>query len=418
MEKFSVVEYLAIGVANAFGKDKLNFSERISWVKAHLKKLPQMLNEAEEPEMAFASLKSLKHFLTTGQLDGHLVGLDASASGIQIISALLRDPQGLFLTGVTSPDRGDVYTSLFQNFKSYLESKYDLDTENLNFDRKVLKDVLMKYAYGAVNEPIDVLGKDTFDLFEEYIAAALPAVAVVLHTLKGAQNASNEEEAQAYTWSLPDGHMVYSYPFTKGKETFQSCFRGLGEDGKALYATFSLSYTGQENKVAYIKNAANVIHSIDAFAVREMHRYINYNPKLVRQWQDALNQENQFNKEEKDVYGTIGECPSLDLLSSEPTQEVLDCLTHKYASWLQEEIAEMLKFVPAPLVTVHDEFKALPTHLGFVRAKYVRILTNLGCSHLLESIYQQITGKNIKFPRYMKENEFVKKMALSNYAIS
>ena len=416
MEKFSVIEYLAIGVANSFGKDKLNFDERIAWVKSHLKTLPQMLDEADEPEMAHAGLKSLQHFLTTGQLDGHLVGLDASASGIQIISSLLRDPQGLFLTGVTSPDRGDVYTSLFQNFKSYLESKYDLDTENLNFDRKVLKDVLMKYAYGAVNEPIDVLGKDTFDLFEEYIAAALPAVAVVLHTLKGAQNASNEEEAQAYEWLLPDGHQVSSLPFTKGKETFQSSYRGLGEDGKALYATFSLSYAGQEDRVAYIKNAANVIHSVDAFVVRESHRFINYNPVLVRQWQDALNQENYFDK--KDVYGTVGECPSLDLLSYSPTEEILGQLTLKYASWLQNEIQQMLEFHPAPLITVHDEFKALPTHLNHVRAKYIRLLTDLGRSKLLEGIYQQITGKAIKFPRYMEEVKFIKEMASSNYAIS
>ena len=417
MEKFSVVEYLAIGIANSFGKDKLNFAERIKWVKAHLKELPNMLNEADEPEMAYAGLKSLQYFLTNGQLDGHMVGLDASASGIQIISSLLRDPQGLFMTGITSPNRGDVYTTLFNNFKSYLQNKYDLDVSQLSFDRKTLKDVLMKYAYGAVNEPIDVLGQNTFELFEEYVATALPAVAVTLNTLKGAQNASNEEEAFPYSWVLPDGHEISSMPFTKGRETFQSAYKGLGEDGKAAYATFSLSYVGQENRVAYIKNAANVIHSIDAFVVRECHRFINYNPVLVRQWQGALLNQENFNKEEN-IYGTVGECPSLDLLSSSPTQEVLDCLTNKYASWLLAEIAEMEKFHPAPLVTVHDEFKCLPSHLNFVRTKYVRILTDLGRSQLLESIYQQITGKNIKFPRYMEEEAFVKEMALSNYAIS
>lgn len=417
MEKFSVVQYLAIGIANSFGKDKLNFADRIEWTKVHLKQLPALLKEADEPEMAYAGFLSLKYFLTTGQLDGHLVGMDASASGIQIISALLRDPQGLYLTGVTSPNRGDVYTSLFNHFKSYLESRYDLDANNLSFSRSILKDVLMKYAYGAVTEPVSILGQEIFDIFDQqYIATALPGVAVVLHTLKGAQNASNEEQALPYSWVLPDGHEVSSFPFTRGVETFQSCYQGLGEDGKAAYATFSLAYAGQEDGVAYIKNAANVIHSIDAFVVRECHRFINYEPSIVRQWQDALNQENFSNKE--NIYGTVGECPSLNILSSAPTKDLLEKMTQKYVSWLKTEIAEMLEFHPAPLVTVHDEFKSLPTHLNFVRAKYVRILTDLGCSNILESIYQQITGKSIKFPRYLKKAEFIKEMASSNYAIS
>lgn len=414
MEKFSVVEYLAIGIANSFGKDKLNFAERIEWTKVHLKQLPEILHEADEPEMAYAGLKSLQYFLTSGQLDGHLVGLDASASVIQIISSLMRDPQGLFMTGITSPNRGDVYTSIFKNFTQFLLQKgIEIDFSNLT--RSTLKDVLMKYAYGAYNEPVDVLGQQVFELFEEYVVIALPAVATYLNTLKGAQNASDEAQIYSYHWVLPDGHESFSLPFSKTGETFQSCFKGAGLDGSNAYATFSLSFFGQENKVAYIKNAANCIHSIDAFAVREMHRFINYNPILVRQWQDALNQE-KFDKE--DIYGTVGECPSLDLLSRPPTQEILEQMTLKYVNWLKAEVEKMLQFQPSPLLTVHDEFKALPTHLNHVREKYVRILTDLGRSQLLESIYQQITGRAIKFPRYMKENDFVKEMALSNYAIS
>lgn len=416
MQSFSVIDYLAIGIANAFGKDKLNFSERIFWVKENLKTLPQMVSNADEPEIAQAGLRSMKHFLTTGQLDGHMVGLDASASVIQIISSLMRDPQGLELTGVTSPNRGDVYTSIFKNFTQYLSTR-GIEVDFNNLTRSMLKDVLMKYAYGAYNEPVDVLGQQVFDLFQEYIVIALPAVATYLNVFKEAQNASDEAQIYSYRWTLPDGHESFSLPFSKIGETFQSCFKGAGLDGSNAYATFALSFFGQENGVRYIKNAANVIHSLDGFVVREMHRFMNYDRNIVIAWVDALSKEVN-NKGEGEGFGTPGECPSLVVFSALPTEESLKGLTHVYKTWLLSQATKMLEFIPTPLITIHDEFKCVPTHLDYVRAKYADVLKDLGYSKILEYTYRRITGKNLKFPRYMGDKSFNQAMSKSEYALS
>ena len=73
MNVYTANQWLQIAAANAFGQDKLSFTDRLAWFQANDRKLDPA--EAEEPAYAYA--------IKTG-LEGNdrvRIHLDATASG-------------------------------------------------------------------------------------------------------------------------------------------------------------------------------------------------------------------------------------------------------------------------------------------------------------------------------------------------
>lgn len=90
-KSFTAIEYLAIDIANQYGKsknpsttfndlDKLTFEERIQWVRTHSSTLEQYTEEAEEPHLYWKAVNALRKALK-GLPVGHTVALDAVCSG-------------------------------------------------------------------------------------------------------------------------------------------------------------------------------------------------------------------------------------------------------------------------------------------------------------------------------------------------
>ena len=110
MDKFSGLEALKIDIANNFGKDKLNYFDRINWFNSELSpkikansSIQDLMLEAEyaeEPELAFAGLQAYIKYLNQ-EPSGYMVSFDSTSSGIQIMSALMGDNSGMILTNLT-----------------------------------------------------------------------------------------------------------------------------------------------------------------------------------------------------------------------------------------------------------------------------------------------------------------------------
>jgi len=79
MQSYTPIEYLKIDIGNMYGLDKKSFRQRITWVDS-IKNLRSKTMQAENPAQYLAAVIALEDALA-GRPTGHLVGLDACASG-------------------------------------------------------------------------------------------------------------------------------------------------------------------------------------------------------------------------------------------------------------------------------------------------------------------------------------------------
>ena len=72
------------------------------------------------------------------------------------------------------------------------------------------------------------------------------------------------------------------------------------------------------------------------------------------------------------------------------TDEVLQLLTDDHLEALASIVNGMLQYQPFPLVTVHDEFKAHPNNLNWMRWQYKEILAEIADSNVLDDLLSHI----------------------------
>ena len=120
MKEFNPMQYLAIDIANCYGLDKLNFEDRIDWVKTNEKYLEDFQDQAEEPLLYYKAVKALRD-AQAGKPIGHTVALDSASSGLSLMSAVMRCKSGASLTGLIDPDtRTDAYTLITEKLNAKL----------------------------------------------------------------------------------------------------------------------------------------------------------------------------------------------------------------------------------------------------------------------------------------------------------
>jgi DNA-directed RNA polymerase len=112
MMKYSGYQYIQIDIANGFGNgiDKELFEPRIQWVEDNMDDLEDLMTTADDPFLYIKAVKALRD-AQNEVATGHLVGLDQTASGMQIMGALAGCKTTCHNTGLIDPDmRADVYT--------------------------------------------------------------------------------------------------------------------------------------------------------------------------------------------------------------------------------------------------------------------------------------------------------------------
>ena len=110
--------WLKVDIANAFGLDKELWADRVAYVDEHITDMLADIDgwseKADDKLLAKSALLAYKESLATGK-SNHIVRLDATTSGPQLMSVMTRDTEGMQRFNVIGSDtRRDFYTEVAQ----------------------------------------------------------------------------------------------------------------------------------------------------------------------------------------------------------------------------------------------------------------------------------------------------------------
>jgi hypothetical protein len=417
MQIFNGWQYLLIDLANAFGLDKLLFKERIEWAEKYVNNLHEtledMVGQADNKPLYMKACMAIRK-AQRGEPTGHLVGLDACCSGIQVMSALTGCVVGATNTGLVNPNvRADAYTICTDIMNQELGG-------GLVVSRGDAKDALMTSYYGSKKVPKEIFGEDTPELSAFYQGAfkVAPGAWELLQDLLG----SWQPYALEHRWKLPDGFDARVKVMQK-KET-------RIEVDELDHATFTYEYYENEGTKAGLSNVANVVHSVDAYILRCIHRRCNYQADDVSFVQQLIQQEqgrrliHDFGAEPLLMGTQLGYYVGLYIETGMADAVILpyinatnvDQLSDEHLRELEELIDTLLVHKPFEIITVHDEFKCHPNNMNHLRQHYINVFAELADSNLLASILSQIHGKPGTFTKL--SNNLSTLIRGSNYALS
>ena len=419
MQKFTGWQYLLIDVANQFGHDKMLFEERIKWAEENLDRLESLVDQAETKPLYMKGVQAIRK-AQKGIPTGHLVGFDACCSGVQIMSAITGCEAGARATGLVDPNvRADAYSTMTETMNELLHSQ----GITVNVSRKQAKEATMTSFYGSKAKPIEIFGEKTPELEAFYKAATIvaPGAWELLQDLL----ASWQPYAMYHAWKLPDGYDAR----VKVMERKESRI----EVDELDHATFTYEYYVNEGTKKGLSNVANVVHSIDAYVLRSIHRRCNYDRDVVLRAMGFLLDEMdarakglaeqqprvQCDSNKLDYYITQYERSGMaDVIILNHIISYYDAqfLSDTHITKLLEIIEGMLEYQPFEVISVHDEFKTHPNHMNHLRQQYINIFAELAESNILSDILSQIHGCKGTFPKLSTNlGEIIRG---SNYALS
>ena len=419
MNQYSGWQYLLIDAANQYGLDKLLFEERIQWAtdnRIHLRHLAEAKGEWKEKPLFLAAVMAIEK-ACAGQATGHMVGLDACCSGIQVMSAMTGCIAGATSTGMVNPnERADAYSKL-NDIMCRILGRPDA------VSRDDGKSALMKGFYGSKKVPKDLFGEDTPEINAFYAAAVeiAPGPWELLQDLLGSWN----PWALVHAWKMPDGYDARVKVLQKREARI--------EVDELNHASFTYEFYENKGSEEGLSNAANVTHSMDAWVLRNMHRRCNFDwvssdhaelcmeAELIQReagYKPTPEEQAEFTNPKIEYYieqynrSTLADPVILPYLD----QANVSCLSTEHLAKLSVIVKSMLKHKPFELVTVHDEFKAHPNNLNHVRQHYVDIMAEIAESYVLDDLLSQVYGSKGTFQKLSTNLGAL--IRGSNYALS
>jgi len=389
MQTFTGKEYLAIDIANSFGLDKENWGVRLAWFEtnraiienAPFEDILVWAQQAEEPAQFLAGINAYRKVLL-GHVTGYMCGLDATASGIQLLSLLSGCPQSASMCNlINTGDREDTYTSVHQHVNKLLGTA-------IVFARKAVKNATMTHFYGSKAVPRDTFGEDTPQLaaFYQTIDELLPGANTLNYDLISLW----QPNVLSHEWTLPDGFDVKVK--VMGSKEHQVEF--LGSHHTVIERVNECQEEG-------LSMGANIVHSIDGMIVREMGRRCMFDWNQVHEVMHALlgfNGTSTLREQDLALLRTL-ECFEQSGFMSAVIFEHLDQNNVGHLSPVQRQaVLNLITELPKKafhLIAIHDCFKFHPNYGNDVRQQYINILAELADSNILESIASQVTGRQI-----------------------
>lgn len=198
---YQPIEYICIDIANNFGLDKELFEVRVQWVKDHLHELESLADQADEKELYLKAVHALRLSIA-GKPNGHLVALDATCSGIQIMSAITGCIKGADATGLISSKRADAYTDVTNAMNGLLRLK---GVNDITIPRPDIKQAVMCAGYGSQEVPKKIFGEG--DLLATFYQAAMQ-VAPAAFELMSSLLSTWRPMALSHNWVMPDNFHV------------------------------------------------------------------------------------------------------------------------------------------------------------------------------------------------------------------
>lgn len=412
-KSYSAIDYLCIDIANHYGKDKWLFEQRIQWVKDNYPILEQLADTAEDKPLFIKAVHELRE-VVAGKPTGHIVQLDATCSGIQIMSAITGCVKGADATGLVTEKRADAYTDVTKKMNEILKLK---GFNQIEVPRKDVKRAVMTSGYGSTLVPKEVFGEG--ELLATFYQAAF-AIAPAAFELMGALLDTWQSGALSHNWVMPDNFHVNIKVLEKKEVRVE-----VDELNHATFTTYVDINQGTEKGLA---NVANTIHSIDGYLLRSVIRRAAYDPNKVAESYSRVVYELTLRENgspylptlvDEDLENMLNiynaskmlDVSIIDLITSDNAAKVPTDLLIK----LEATLRKMLELGSSPVITVHDSFGSAPWHCDTVRYWYKELLAELAESDILQFIVSQIVGRPVQYVK--KSNNLGDLIRNSNYAI-
>ena len=388
-KQYTGIQYMAIDVANHFGLDKLEFEDRIQWVKTNQDCLESLADKAEDKPLY---VKSVNHFRKAlqGLPTGHTVALDSCASGLQLMSVLTGCESGAYMTGLVDPNkRMDAYSKVTEYMSQLLD-------ENIEVPRKDAKQALMTSLYGSMAKPKEIFGKGTpaYKAFYEVLSTKCKGAYALLRILLNAWDSSKEYNH----WVLPDGYNAYI-----------PVMQSITDRVKIEELNYTMSVQTWVNKPMdfSLSICANAIHSVDAYVLRTLVRHVNYSVKQVKKTIGLIEEAllSEYVAPEHIVEEAVMpihlyiKTGIADIVCIQHIEKIIHQLPHSMLRKLLHTLKTMLQHEPFEVITVHDSFACHANHCNTLRYWYKEILSEIAESTLLNHLLTQIYGEECNFKK-------------------
>lgn len=388
-KQYTAIQYMAIDVANNYGLDKMEFEDRIQWVKSNQEVLEALADKAEDKPLY---VKSVNHFRKAlkGLPTGHTVALDSCASGLQLMSVLTGCESGAYMTGLIDPNkRMDAYSKVTEYMNQLLD-------EDIEVPRADAKRALMTSLYGSMAKPIEIFGKDTpaYKAFYDVLSTKCKGAYALLRILLSAWDSTKEYNH----WVLPDGFNAYI-----------PVMESITDRVKIEELNYTMSVQTWVNKPIEfgLSLTANCVHSVDSFVLRTLVRRCNYNVKQVKKAINSIKEalateyvapEHVVEEAVMPIHLYI-KTGLADIVCIQHIEKVVHQLPHDMLRKMLLTLETMLQHEPFEVITVHDSFATLAGNCNRLRYWYKEILSEIAESTLLNHLLTQIIGEDCTFKK-------------------
>ena len=388
------MQFLMAEVACKYDKtlEKKTWNERLAAFKTLDFDNPKIFSSASNPIGMRAAFLGYRETLA-GLPTGYMISLDATSSGLQLLSLLVSCPNSWSLCGGDDTHCKSAYTAI-----------YDAMGVGNKLTVKQVKNAIMTAFYGSTSIPERTFGEDIDTFYDtmEDMAPGAWQLNLDLQALWGRVKGGD------YGWVLPDN--FHAYIETKVAE--QQPFTLLG---KNLEITKYVDGRPEFHKGL----GPNIIHSVDGFVVHEMGRRCMFSPKKILSILELI----QAGK----THGTGGKSSHMVQILWNWFKEtgflstrIFDYLYDDTIGYVDSghilELINSLPMKPFKLVTNHDCFRCHPNYGNDMRLQYNRILADINDSTMLRSIASQIAGKQLKIKKFghIDQNQILN----ANYALA
>ena len=403
-QEFTPMQYLMIDIANSYGVDGLDredWSVRLDWFQRHENHLDRMVPDAKSPALMYAGIQAYKKALK-GEAIGYPVSLDATASGIQFLAVLTNcRTSALQCNVVDSGHREDAYTNHYAVMNQRMG-------DVAKIERDVTKYGTMTAFYTSKQVPEEIFGEGTplLECFYETIKELFP----LAWELNEAMMDTWQSDKLSHDWIMPDNYHVKVK--VMGKQKHMVNFDNTPQE-VVVYKNMPQA-SGRSN-------GANMVHSVDAFAVREITARCMYDPEHINMLRmfvsDPNNKGGKSRKRSQDQ--KVMELWDLYKKSGYLSVRILGFLDPMNMGLVDiNKIRSMLATLPSrpfQLLITHDCFRVLPTYGNDIRRQYNQVLSEMADSNMLQFIVSQIVGHPVTVN---KTDSLGKDILETNYALS
>jgi len=287
------LDNLKIAIANHAGHDKLTWKERISWFDSQNDTFETA--HWSEPMLGRKAIRAYQNTID-GNATGYVMSLDATASGLQVMSALTGCKKTAKACNMMNTgQREDLYTMIADSMNTKLATKDSVD-------RKLVKKPIMTHYYNSKAVPSATFSEDQLEVFYDVLNDSFEGAELMMSTINEFWN----YDADYHEWELPDGHLA-RVPVVEMVDT-------RVEIDELDHRTFTYRYAKQQPSDNYKSLVANIVHSVDGFIAREMVRRATFDLVHIH---DCFVFSPEYLDEVSVMYRKImAEIADMDLLSS------------------------------------------------------------------------------------------------------